>query len=136
MVMAMITLPTLPRVSAISAIASRIGGIDISPSITRMMMAVRPSARSRRRGRWRGRRARRAIATAKADRQRHPRAVNHAGIDVAAQHVGAEPELRRWRARAPGRRERRRIDGAKIGREDARSAASEPDSAPPTAMVG
>ena len=32
--MAVITLPTLPRVSAISAIASRIGGIDISPSIT------------------------------------------------------------------------------------------------------
>ena len=31
----------LPRVSAISAIASRIGGIDISPSITRMM---KPSA--------------------------------------------------------------------------------------------
>ena len=35
--MAMITLPTLPRVSAISAMASRIGGIDIIPSITRMM---------------------------------------------------------------------------------------------------
>ena len=35
------TLPTLPRVSAISATASRIGGIDIRPSMTRMMM---PSA--------------------------------------------------------------------------------------------
>ena len=38
MVMARITLPTLPRVSAISAMASRIGGMDIMPSITRMMM--------------------------------------------------------------------------------------------------
>ena len=35
------TLPTLPRVNAISATASRIGGIDISPSMNRMMM---PSA--------------------------------------------------------------------------------------------
>ena len=34
--MAMITFCTEARVSAISAIASRIGGIDISPSITRM----------------------------------------------------------------------------------------------------
>ena len=42
MVMARMTLPTLPRVSAISAMASRIGGIDISPSITRITM---PSAR-------------------------------------------------------------------------------------------
>ena len=38
---AVITFPTLPRVNAISAIASRIGGIDISPSITRM---ISPSA--------------------------------------------------------------------------------------------
>ena len=38
MVMAMMTFCTEARVSAISAIASRIGGIDISPSITRMMM--------------------------------------------------------------------------------------------------
>ena len=37
--MAMMTFCTEARVSAISAIASRIGGIDISPSITRMMMA-------------------------------------------------------------------------------------------------
>ncbi len=36
--MAMITFSTEARVNAISAIASRIGGIDISPSITRMMM--------------------------------------------------------------------------------------------------
>ncbi len=34
--MAMTTFATLPRVSAISAIASRIGGIDISPSMTRI----------------------------------------------------------------------------------------------------
>ena len=39
MVMAMITFSTLARVSAISATASRMGGIDISPSIMRMMMA-------------------------------------------------------------------------------------------------
>ena len=38
MVIARMTLPTEPRVSAISAIASRIEGIDISPSMTRMMM--------------------------------------------------------------------------------------------------
>ena len=37
MVMAVITLPTLPRVSAMSAIARRMGGMDISPSITRMI---------------------------------------------------------------------------------------------------
>ena len=39
--MAVMTLPTLPRVSAISVMASRIGGIDIMPSMTRMTM---PSA--------------------------------------------------------------------------------------------
>ena len=39
MLMAMMTFCTEARVSAISAIASRIGGIDISPSITRMTMA-------------------------------------------------------------------------------------------------
>ena len=39
MVIAMMTFGTLPRVSAISAMASRIGGIDISPSMTRMMIA-------------------------------------------------------------------------------------------------
>ena len=42
MVIAMITFCTMPRVSAISAIASRIGGIDISPSIMRM---ITPSSR-------------------------------------------------------------------------------------------
>ena len=41
MVMAVMTLPTLPRVSAISVMASRIGGIDIMPSMMRMTM---PSA--------------------------------------------------------------------------------------------
>ncbi len=41
MVIARMTLPTLPRVSAISAIASRIGGIDIRPSMKRIRM---PSA--------------------------------------------------------------------------------------------
>ena len=39
MVMAMMTLPTLPRVSAMRAIASRIGGIDIRPSMIRMTTA-------------------------------------------------------------------------------------------------
>ncbi len=39
MVMARMTLPTEPRVSAISAMASRMEGIDMMPSITRMMMA-------------------------------------------------------------------------------------------------
>ena len=37
----MMTLPTLPRVNAINAMASRIGGIDINPSMMRMTM---PSA--------------------------------------------------------------------------------------------
>ncbi len=41
MVMAIMTFWTEPRVSAISAMASRIGGIDIMPSMTRMMI---PSA--------------------------------------------------------------------------------------------
>ena len=39
--MATMTLPTLPRVSAIRAMASRIGGMDISPSMIRM---ISPSA--------------------------------------------------------------------------------------------
>ena len=39
MLMAMITFCTEARVSAISAIASRIGGIDIRPSITRITTA-------------------------------------------------------------------------------------------------
>ena len=42
MLMATITLPTEPRVNAISAMASRIGGMDISPSITRMMTVSNP----------------------------------------------------------------------------------------------
>ena len=37
--MAMMTFCTEARVSAISAMASSIGGIDISPSITRIMTA-------------------------------------------------------------------------------------------------
>ncbi len=41
MEIARMTLPTLPRVSAMRAMASRMGGIDIMPSITRMTM---PSA--------------------------------------------------------------------------------------------
>ena len=38
MLIATMTFCTDARVNAISAIAKRIGGIDISPSITRMMM--------------------------------------------------------------------------------------------------
>ena len=45
----MMTFCTDARVSAISAMASRIGGIDIRPSMTRMMMAssqrVKPATR-------------------------------------------------------------------------------------------
>ena len=44
MVIAVMTLPTLPRVSAISAMARRMGGIDISPSMIRM---TKPSAQRR-----------------------------------------------------------------------------------------
>jgi hypothetical protein len=36
--MARMTLPTLARVSAINATASKIGGIDISPSMNRIRM--------------------------------------------------------------------------------------------------
>ena len=36
MVMAITTFSTLARVSAMSAMASRMGGIDIMPSMTRM----------------------------------------------------------------------------------------------------
>ena len=42
MVMAMMTFCTRPRVSAISAIASSSGGIDIRPSITRITIASSP----------------------------------------------------------------------------------------------
>ncbi|MGY3394579.1 hypothetical protein ACVWW6_007170 [Bradyrhizobium sp. USDA 3311] len=42
----------------------------------------------------------------------------HARIDVAAEHVGAEPVVRRRRARALGWRERGRIDRSEIRRED------------------
>ncbi len=92
MVMARMTLPTEPRVSAISAMASRIEGIDMMPSITRMMAsalrmkpATRPMARPSTEAR---------MATEKTTSSRAG-AVEHAGIDVAAEHVGAEPELRR-----------------------------------------
>ena len=42
MLMAMMTFCTEARVSAISAMASRIGGIDIRPSIMRMITASSP----------------------------------------------------------------------------------------------
>ena len=98
MVMARMTLPTLPRVNAISAMASRIGGIDISPSMIRMTMPsaqrtkpeTRPMASPVERGQQRHR---------EADGERDPRAVEHARIDVAAEHVGAEPVVAR-KARA------------------------------------
>ena len=117
MVIARMTLPTLPRVSAISAIASRIGGIDISPSMKRITMPsaqrtkpeTRPMASPT---------AEAKIATDKPTVSETRAPIEHARIDVAAEHVGAEPESRRRRAGALGGRERGRIDRAEIGRED------------------
>ena len=135
MVIAMMTLPTLPRVSAISAIASRIGGIDISPSITRMMNAVgpahhagdEPDREAGERGKDRHR---------EADRERDARAVDDARIDVAAEHVGAEPVLRRT-ARACARRVSS-VVGSTVPRYGANTAISTMtiSSAPPIATVG
>ena len=48
------------------------------------------------------------VATAKPTMQRNTRAVDHARIDIAAQHVGAEPILRRWCTQP--------LDGRKSGR--------------------
>ena len=132
----MMTLPTEPRVSAISAIASRIDGMDISPSMIRMMIASAqrtkpensPMARpiDRRAGRDR-----------EADDQRHARAVEHAGIDVAPEHVGAEPVQRRRLPRAPRRARARsgrvvKSSGAKTAIRTSMSSSSPP----PIAMVG
>ena len=94
--MATITLPTLALVSAISAIASSTDGIDIRPSMTRITTAssqrtkpvTRPIASPSKRRQHRDR---------EADDQRDARAVDDAAVDVAAEHVGAEPELRRRR---------------------------------------
>ena len=95
--MAKMTLPMLAWVSAISAIASRTGGIDISPSMMRMTIAsaqrlkpvTRPMARPS---------AVLSNATREPDHERHARAVERAAVDVAAEHVGAEPVCRRRRA--------------------------------------
>ena len=77
MVMARMTLPTLPRVSAISATASRIGGIDISPSMNAHDDAVGPAheARDQADGET-GERGQ--DGDREADRERDPRAVEHA----------------------------------------------------------
>jgi len=60
----------------------------------------------------------REYGNGQADRERDPRAEQHARIDVAAEHVGAEPVVRRRRARALGGRERGRIDRSEIRCED------------------
>src|SRR5216683_143462 len=52
------------------------------------------------------------------DDQRDPRAIDDPAIDVAAEHVGAEPIAARRRAQPANRRQRLRIDGAEPGRED------------------
>ena len=135
MVIAMITLPTLPRVSAISAMASRIGGIDISPSITRMTMPsaqrtkpeTRPIDEPDERGEDRDR---------EADDERHARAVEHARIDVAARACRC-----RTSTSAEGSRVRRAgasAVGSTVPRQGANTAISSisSSSAPPTAIVG
>ncbi len=53
-----------------------------------------------------------------ADDQRDAGAIEDTRIDVAAEHVGAEPELRRRLAGAQPGRDGGRIAGAEIGRED------------------
>ena len=135
MVIAMMTLPTLPRVSAISATASRIGGIDIRPSMTRMMM---PSAQRTHAGDEPDREAgeRGQDRDREADGQRDARAVEHARVDVAAEHVGAEPVVGA-RARACACAVRAR-SGRRCRRYGASTAISSItiSSAPPIAMVG
>ena len=112
MVMAMMTFCTEARVSAISAIASRIGGIDISPSITRMMTAssqrTKPEIRPMNVPMTEA-----SSATEKPTISDTREPVDHPRIDVAAQHVGAEPIVARRRARALGRRQRGRIHRAR-----------------------
>ncbi len=87
---AMITFCIEARVSAISAMASRMPGIDINPSMTRMTMA---STHTRKTGDQtkRGADDRGHRGDREADRQRHPRAPHHPRINIASQHIGAEP---------------------------------------------
>src|SRR5579871_2390527 len=117
-VIARMTLPRLARVSAISAIAISTAGIDISPSMTRISNAsaqrLKPVEADRQP--QAGRRQRHA----EPHRQRYPGAVNRAAVNVAAEHVGAKPVLRRRPAQPLDRRQGLRVDGAEIGGEDRR----------------
>ena len=135
MLIATITFSTDARVSAMSAIARRIGGIDISPSITRITTAsstrtkpaTRPMNVPEDRGTGRHR---------EPDQQRHPRAVQDAGIDVAPEHVGAEPVEFGGRTGAPGRGAS--AVGSLVNRNGAKIAIRiiNPTSVPPITIVG
>ena len=101
-VMAKTTLPRLALVSAMSAIASSTEGIAMSPSITRMTMAsatrlspvTSPMARPTDRAQE---------GDAEADDERDARAEDRAAVEIASQHVGAEPVLLRgWLRRRIG----------------------------------
>src|SRR5262249_3205339 len=97
MVMAVTTLLTLARVSAIRATASRIGGIDIMPSMMRMMLPsaqrtnpeISPTARPASEAR---------IATDEPTGSDTP--AHDTRVHVAPQHGRAEPKLRGGIARA------------------------------------
>ena len=87
--MAMITVSTLERNSDTMAIASRMAGIAINPSMMRMMMAsrMRKKPASRPMNRPTGDADQRHRD---ADQQRDARAIDHPAVDVAPQSVGSE----------------------------------------------
>ena len=134
-VIAKMTLSRLARVSAISAIASRTAGIDISPSMIahddrvgqRLKPVTRPIARPS---------AVLNSATLSPTDERHARAVERAAVDVAAEHVGAEPVLRRRPAQPADRRHGLRVDRAETRREAPPSRPCSSSSARRRSIVG
>ena len=118
MVIAMMTFCTEPRVSAISAIASRIAGDRHQPVHHPHDDRIEPAHEARDQADRKPQHRARRRATAKPTTQRDARAVDHARVDVAAQHVGAEPVSPPTARAAADRRQRGGIDGAEPGRED------------------
>ena len=115
--MATTTTVAEPRVSAVSATASRIDGIDMSPSITRMITGSRRRTKPDHGADQHAERTRQR-RHGEADAERDAGAVQGARIHVAAQHVGAEEGFGGRRAQPARRCQLRRIDGAEPGRED------------------
>ena len=127
------TVMTLARVSATSAIASRIAGIAMSPSMSAHDDGIDAAEVA---GEEPDREAEhdRERRDGQSDEERDARAVDGAGVDVAAEIVGAEPVHRRGRAQPL-----RRPHGERIAGDERRRDGEQRDQAritPPANMVG